>query len=177
MEWPLIILRGEESLSKYFVQSIHWTVVLEKTLESPLDFKEIQPVNPGGNQSSYSLEGPRLKLKLQYLGHVMQRADSLERTLILGKIEGRRRKGWQRMRQLDGIINTVNMGLSKLGEIVKYREAWCAMVYGVAKSPTQLSDWTTKNNSFYIEKKGSKQWVVFPKSPNSDPSGTSEPVN
>ena len=122
-----------------------WTVMLEKILESLLDSKEIQPVNPRGNQSSYSLEGPRLKLKLQYLGHVMQRADSLERTLILGKIEGRRRKGWQRMRQLDGIINTVNMGLSKLGEIVKYREAWRAVIHGVTKSRTRLSDWTELN--------------------------------
>ena len=83
--------------------------MLEKTLKSPLDFKEIQPVNPRGNQSSYSLEGPRLKLKLQYLGHVMQRADSLERTLILGKIEGRRTRGQQRMRWLDGTIDSMDM--------------------------------------------------------------------
>ena len=84
-------------------------MVLEKTLESPLDCKEIQSVNPRGNQSSYSLEGLRLKLKLQYLGHVMQRADSLEKTLILGKIEGRRRRGRQRMRWLDGITDPMDM--------------------------------------------------------------------
>ena len=87
-----------------------------------------------------SLEGLILKLKLQYFGHLMQRANSLEKTLMLGKMEGRRRRGGKRMRWLDGITDTVNMNLSKLREIVKNREAWCATVRGVAKSQTQLSD-------------------------------------
>ena len=119
-----------------------WIVVLEKTLESPLDCKEIQPVHSNGFSPKYSLEGLMLKLKLQYCSHLMWRADSLWKTLMLGKIEDRRRRGWPRM----SWHNQLNdMGLSKLQEIVKDREAWHAAVRGVAKSWTWLSDWTAKH--------------------------------
>ena len=121
-----------------------WTVVLQKILESPLDCKEIQPVRSKGDQPWISLEGMMLKLKLQYFGHLMRRVDSLEKTLMLGRTRGRRRKGRQRVRwhPLDGVTDSMDVSLSELRELVMDREAWRFVIHGVSKSQTWLSDWT-----------------------------------
>ena len=116
-----------------------WTVVLDKTLESPLDNREIKPVNHIGGQPWILIGRTDAESNLRYSGHLMWTANSLETTLMLGEIEARRRMGWQRMRCLDGITDSMNMNLANLQKMVRDREAWC----GVVKSQTQLGDWTT----------------------------------
>ena len=139
-----------------------WSVVLEKTLESPLDYKEIQTVNPKGHQSWIFIGRTDAEAETPILWPLMQRTDSLEKTLLLGKIEGRKRRGQQRMRWLDVIIDSMDVSVSKLQELVINREAWRAAAYRVAKSWTWLSDDGTTTKETKSRRFGPKPWIQTP---------------
>ena len=151
MAFPLVMYGCESWTVKKAECWSNWcfrTVMLEKTLESPLDCKEVKPVNPRENKFWIFIGKLMLKLKLQYFGHLMRRANPLEKTLMLRKNEGKRRRGKQRMKWLDSITTSMDMSLSKLQEIVKDRGAWRAAVHGVKKNRTWLRDWTTPTALF-----------------------------
>ena len=137
--------------------SCFWIVVLEKMLESPLDNREINPVNPEGNQPEYSLKGTILKLKLQYFGHLMQRTNSSERLWCWERFKAERKeddkkkRGWQRMRWLDRVTGSMDMSLSRLQELVIEGKAWRAAVHRVTKCWTGLSNWTDLKSEHYVE--------------------------